>query len=67
MRNADWFVEELLSWNPPLMPRINVITFAYKREPSASTLAAFCNAWNNPQKMVRCCANEYWLNLSQLW
>ena len=60
-RNPDWFEESISEMEPVIKAKRDAL-INYKREPSASNLAALRTARNNAQRTARHCANQYWLN-----
>lgn len=63
-RNEDWFEAGAAEIEPAIVAK-RAALLAYKKDPSAKTLAALRCARSNAQRIARRCANDYWNNLCQ--
>ena len=63
-QNPDWFEARIAELEPAITAKREAL-LSYKEEPSEKTLTALRKARSYVQRIVRRCANDYWLNLCQ--
>ena len=63
-KSADWFEAGATELEPVIAAK-RAALLAYKKDPSAKTLAELRASRSEAQRIARRCANDYWLNLCQ--
>ncbi|XP_037774603.1 craniofacial development protein 2-like [Penaeus monodon] len=63
-QNPDWFEAGIAELEPAIEAK-RAALINHKREPSVKSLAALRKARNDAQRIVRRCANDYWINLCE--
>ena len=63
-KNNDWFDAKFSLMSPVIDAKCAALA-EYKRSPNEKTLQALRAARSKVQQTARCCANEYWQQLSE--
>ncbi|XP_037789963.1 uncharacterized protein LOC119585364 [Penaeus monodon] len=63
-QNPDWFEAGIAELEPAIEAK-RAALINHKREPSVKSLAALRKARNDAQRIVRRCANDYWISLCE--
>ncbi|XP_037804507.1 uncharacterized protein LOC119598887 [Penaeus monodon] len=63
-QNPDWFEAGIAELEPAIEAK-RAALINHKREPTVKSLAALRKARNDSQRIVRRCANDYWINLCE--